>query len=727
MYSLFQRIYFLIPTAFMLAWSLLAIAEDKLLSDSSIIIDADKFEYIGDENDRKMIAIGNVVATQDNQVLEANYAEYDLKKDIFLAKDKVKFLQKEGYIIDADRVILSDRLKFGSMNHFTILMPDKSTLRGEYAKKDQEFITNIDKGYYTSCQICSGKSPIWDITAKSSKLDQEENTMTYHHAILRYYGIPALYTPYLSHYTSKAKRKSGFLRPSYRASTYLGAAVKIPYYFNIAPDRDATLALITTTKRGPVAEGEYRHLFSNGAMRSSGSITSSKDYIQPAGEKSLDPNIRYHLNSKSDFALANNNYVGWDARITSDKSYLKDYNYAYKDFLTSKVYNSGYQKNGFYEVQALSFQNLRPETSTDQNNMHQTPMVMPLFESKHNIYNFSDGSNFNFESNFLKVHRYAGANTNRLSIKNKWQKDVLTNSGHNFNFFGSVRNDFYRYEDAPINSSNYTGSVSRTIPEAGMGWSYPVGRNIGNTKVVIEPLASAIATPNTRYNKDIYNEDSPSSELNDANLFSGSRYSGIDLVENTSRISYGFKTSAYYKDQLNASTLFGQMYQENPYDYINNKKEDQFSDYVGRLKFDFANRMIVSYQFKLDKYTLVNKTNEATVRLNQGKAFIQSDILYYKDGNTVSGVKNRREINMETGINDYYGVSWSVNATKNLTNKEDNPGMDPTGFTSAGSRIKYINDCITYSASVKKDFTQNNDRKKGTTFLFDISLKNISE
>ncbi|MCT4635719.1 MAG: LPS assembly protein LptD [Rickettsiales bacterium] len=724
---IFRYVYFYV--VLFLISPLFAMSDDKFLNEMPVLIEADRFEFIGDKNNNKTIAIGNVIAIQGNQKVMADFVEYNKKTDVLLARDKVRILQKEGYIIDADKVILSDRLKFGSMNNFTIIMPDKSTLKAEFAKKEQEFIIDVDKGFYTSCKICEGKPPIWDIQSKSSTLDEEENSLTYHHAVFRYYGIPTLYTPYLSHYTSKAKRKSGFLKPSYRMSTYLGAAVKIPYYFNLAPNYDATMKVIVTEKRGNVLESDYRHLFHNGSMRSAGSITSAKYYTQPEGTAPLDPDIRYHLNSESDFALKNNNYIGWRAKVTSDKSYLRDYGYGSEDYLTSRVYNSAYQKSGFYEIQTLSFQNLRPESGTNKNKMYQTPIVLPLFESKHNIFYFSDGSRLSFESNLLKIHRYAGADTNRFSIKNKWQKNFLTDNGQKFNFFGSVRNDFYRYENAPIHSGDYTGNVYRTIPEAGIGWSYPLENKIDSTKVVLEPIVSAIATPYTKYNKDIYNEDSPSSELNDGNLFAESRYSGIDLVENTGRVSYGIKTSAYYKNQIDGSLLIGQMYRENSYDYINGVKEDRFSDYVGRLKLNISNKMILSYQFKLDKYTLINKTNEATVKLNQDKAYIQSDVLYYRDGKTVDGVKNRREINLETGINDYNNISFSINGKKSLTNSKDNPDLyvDPNGFISAGAKIKYVNDCITYAASINRDFTQNQDRKEDTTIWFDISLKNISE
>lgn len=715
-----------IPFVFLLILSFNCRAEDKLLSNNPIDLEADKFEYIGDDSSGKVIATGNVIAIQDNQEIFANYVEYDAHKDILIASDKVKIIEKQGYIIEADKVILSDRLRFGSINTFTVLMPDKSTLKGEFAKKDQEYLTNIYKGYYTACQICPGKSPIWEITAKSATLDQQENSMTYQHPVFKFYGVPIFYSPYLSHYTSKAERRSGLLRPTIGSSTYLGQVVKIPYYINLAPNHDATLKPIFTSERGIILEGEQRSLTATGTIHSSGSVTSGNSN-QPKGHTSIHAGTRYHAFSQADFKLPYNNYAGWKTKFTSDKAYLKDYNYGNEDFLTSRIYNSAYQERGFYEIQALSFQNLRPTASTNSNEMNQTPMVLPLFESDHNIYQFENDSKLTFSSNFLNIHRYVGTDTHRFSVKNKWQKSVITDNGNKFNFFTSLRNDFYYYQSAPLNNQTqtFTGSVTRTIPEAGLDWSYPLGSNFKQTKVIVEPLANAIVTPYTNYNRKIYNEDSPSSELNDGNLFTESRYSGLDLVENTPRIGYGVKTAAYYQNLFSTSLLLGQLYRSKPYDYINDTKEERFSDYVGRWKSDLLDKIIFSYQFTFDKYTLVNKTNEANVLLKHNQFFVSTDLLYYKNNQIVSGIKNRREIAVETGITDYNNISFSVNTRKNLSSKTDNPGIS-NGFVSMGSRVKYINDCITYSASVDKDLTKNSDKKKNTVFWFDIDLKNIN-
>lgn len=713
-------------TLLIIALSGIAIANP--LSNQPINLEADKIEYIGSAEDStgKIFATGNVIAIQDNQKVLANFVEYDSNKDILTASDQVRLIENQGYIIDADKVILSDKLRFGSIYDFTVLTPDKSTLKGKFAKKDQEYLTDITEGYYTACQICPGKSPIWEITAKSSTLDQQENSMTYHHPIFKLYGVPIFYSPYLSHYTSKADRRSGFLRPTYGMSTYLGQFIKIPYYLNLAPNYDATIKPVITSDRGIVLEGEQRYLNSRGSVYNSGSVTSGSE-DQPKGHTSMDAGTRYHFFSNADFELPHNNYAGWQTKFTSDKAYLKDYNYGNEDFLTSRVYNSAYQERGYYEVQALTFQNLRPSSTPNTNDMNQTPMVLPLFESNHNIHQFEDNSSLTFSSNFLNIHRYVGADTNRVSLKNKWQKPIITENGNKFNFFTSLRNDFYYYQSAPINNQTqpYTGHFSRTIPEAGVDWSYPLGKNFDQTKVIIEPLANAVITPYTDYNRKIYNEDSPSSELNDGNLFNESRYSGLDLIENTPRVGYGVKSSAYYQDLLSTSMLIGQLYSKKPYDYVNNIKEEQFSDYVGRWKADLMDKIIFSYQFTFDKYAFINKTNEANIMLKHDKVYISTDLLYYKNNQIVSGVKNRREISLETGINDYHNISFAVNTKKNLTKKSDNPGIS-NGFVSMGSRVKYVNDCITYSATVDKDLTKNADKKKSTVFWLDISLKNIN-
>ena len=120
-----------------------AYASDLSLNDSPIEIEANKFEYLGDEKTGQVKAFGNVEVSQDNQKIFANFIEYDFAKEVLLAEDKVKIIEKNGYLIESDKIILSDRLTLGSMNNFTIITPDKSIIKGTIAKKEQASIVEV--------------------------------------------------------------------------------------------------------------------------------------------------------------------------------------------------------------------------------------------------------------------------------------------------------------------------------------------------------------------------------------------------------------------------------------------------------------------------------------------------------------------------------------------------------------------------------------------------------
>ena len=80
---------------------------------------------------------------------------------------------------------------------------------------------------------------------------------------LVFYGIPIFYLPKYSWVLEG--RGSGFLTPSYdsyteTSQTERSYSLRVPYYFNLAPDRDLILALTYMSSRGFIYEGKYRQL-----------------------------------------------------------------------------------------------------------------------------------------------------------------------------------------------------------------------------------------------------------------------------------------------------------------------------------------------------------------------------------------------------------------------------------------------------------------------------------
>jgi LPS-assembly protein len=128
--------------------------------------------------------------------------------------------------------------------------------RIDFVDSQRSVITAAD---YTSCSRDGGGVPAWLLSTDRIRLDFEANEGIAEGAVLRFMGWPILAAPVLSFPISDA-RKSGWLPPSISLDSTSGFTLGMPWYWNIAPQRDATLAPIFYTKRGLGLEAEFRYL-----------------------------------------------------------------------------------------------------------------------------------------------------------------------------------------------------------------------------------------------------------------------------------------------------------------------------------------------------------------------------------------------------------------------------------------------------------------------------------
>ena len=117
----------------------------------------------------------------------------------------------------------------------------------------------LKKATYTTC---APQDDAWHIEADSINLDNAKSMGVARHAKLLIRNRPIFYTPYLSFPTSK-ERKSGFLMPIVGSSNIGGFDLALPYYWNIAPNYDATIAPHIYTNRGLMMDSQFRYLTTN--------------------------------------------------------------------------------------------------------------------------------------------------------------------------------------------------------------------------------------------------------------------------------------------------------------------------------------------------------------------------------------------------------------------------------------------------------------------------------
>ena len=124
---------------------------------------------------------------------------------------------------------------------------------------DQHF--SVLNATYTTCEKDDEVSwkPAWVLTADKLQFDLNDDTGVATGAVLRFKDVPILAFPTFS-FPLSDKRKSGFLPPTFGLGSVNGFELRQPYYFDIAPNRDATLSPAILSKRGVDLVGEYRYL-----------------------------------------------------------------------------------------------------------------------------------------------------------------------------------------------------------------------------------------------------------------------------------------------------------------------------------------------------------------------------------------------------------------------------------------------------------------------------------
>ena len=163
----------------------------------------------------------------------------------------------------AGDVFTGTRLKLNLNTNNGYLQQPTFTLGEQHARGDaQEFIFagenryRVDHGRYTTCG--PGQDD-WFIQARDLDLDRNTDVGTARDAKVVFMHTPILYTPWMDFPLSQ-NRKSGFLSPTFATSGKSGAEFSIPFYWNIAPNRDATFTPHILAKRGMMLGNEFRYL-----------------------------------------------------------------------------------------------------------------------------------------------------------------------------------------------------------------------------------------------------------------------------------------------------------------------------------------------------------------------------------------------------------------------------------------------------------------------------------
>jgi LPS-assembly protein len=217
-------------------------------------IDAQSIEGI---SGLEVTARGGVEFKQDDTTIYTDFLKYNREFGRLEAEGGVRLEQ------GADR-FSGTRLRYDTTDNTGVLEEPAFLLRrGQTARGGAERVQFLGRNRYrlsgAHFTTCEPGNDDWRLEAREIDLDYDEQTGIARGARLRFLGTSIIGTPYAS-FPLENRRKSGVLAPQYWQTTLRGAEVGLPFYWNIAPEQDATITPVFMSKRGEQLKTHYRYL-----------------------------------------------------------------------------------------------------------------------------------------------------------------------------------------------------------------------------------------------------------------------------------------------------------------------------------------------------------------------------------------------------------------------------------------------------------------------------------
>ena len=277
--------------------------------------------------DNSITLDGNVIIEQHKLRISADHAQYSKQADTLQISGNVH-IDSESMSLEADSGIINinnnttetkpaTKNRASQFNNIKFLIPE-SQMKGkagniQTGENDQgNKISTLNNANITSCDLFD---PDWLISADEIQLDHDDEYGSAEDVIIRFKGIPFLYTPYMEFPTSD-KRRSGLLFPQFGTSTSRGIELAVPWYWNIAPNHDAVITPRYMEKRGVEVAGNYRYLTQSTNGKLLGAYLPDDDLTQEN---------RYQVRYTQHTRILSNLLLDIDLQDISDAEYFNDF------------------------------------------------------------------------------------------------------------------------------------------------------------------------------------------------------------------------------------------------------------------------------------------------------------------------------------------------------------------------------------------------------------------
>ena len=409
----------------------------------------------------------------------------------------------------------ADRIDFEGENHYRLL-----------------------RNTFTTCPV---DNDAWYMRTSEMELDYDREVGEGKDATVYFKDVPFLYSPWIS-FPLNNERKSGILAPTFGTSSDNGFELEVPYYWNIAPNMDATFSPRLMAKRGVQLKNEFRYLNTAFGGAYAGKLTG--EYLPD--DRLSDHNKRWGVSFTHDQKTPNGFTGLINYNKVSDSDYYTDLSSDITATSQTQLLQQGmltYSGGGWWStsVNFQQYQTLQPDADN------------PVLEQ----YRMLPQVNFNarrpdlYGTDLNLVGQYT-----HFTIKDREQFGTIYPDGDRTMLYPQislpyVRPGWYVTPKFGVNYRHYSlsgqaegnpSSVSVSLPifslDSGMTFersSRWFGRDYTQT---LEPRLYYVNIPYKRQS-DIPRFDTDLADFNFAQIFSENQFSGWDRINNANQLTAG--------------------------------------------------------------------------------------------------------------------------------------------------------------------------------------------
>ncbi len=655
---------------------------------------------------------GNIVIQKNGILFNADHASFDRSTHIVTATGDV-------ILVAPELEFKTQSIKYNLKDHTgTVKQAEYKVGKLDARGKSQEIKLisqnkiRLKQATFTSCPT---PNPSWHIKSSEININKKTQQGSAKNVTFNVKGVPVFYFPKFN-FPLNNNRKSGFLTPRVRIQSNTG--ISLPYYFNLAPNYDATVTTTLNDRQGLMFDTEFRYLTPkhNGIFEYD-FIPKDKSF-DDTSNSAFGKKYRDYFNLEHHTALSKNTKINLYAEGVSDKDYFNDLSDSLETSSRSSLQRrlEIIHKNKPWTLSAAveDYQIL----DTNDSPYSKLPELKLSYKPKTAPKELKMGMDIELV-NFDKSNDVTGTRLDaKVFVSKKWGNDAW--------FIKptlSLQSTLYT-----LNNTIGESTLNRTLPTFTLNSGLFFDRNITIHRKSGDKHYTQTLEPHLFYSYTPFKDQSDFPVFDTARtnysastqLFSENRFTGKDRIADTNRLA--FVVSSRLQDRENGKELFkasiGQVFNFNdkkvtlPGGTIQTgKKSDLILELSGRINDNF--RVTTSALWNLDNKRITN----TELRLNyQDEKRRIANISFRKlntELNTTDNESTQLTLSAALPINDKWSFVGSLE--RDLENKRNLETL--AGFE--------YQDCCWKTRIVAKRYLSSDNVNYETPIFIEFELKGI--